>query len=417
MKWYSVILPICLLLTGSCHNTSSPPPPTNGTLQPGADDSRDKDLPKPASPALEYLDQSFPAPENGYAARGFYKRMEGTVGGLPIVMHLHRKAGYQGLDDQPKQTITGFYYYEKYQHPIELIQVVAEDQQNPDNGKIVLGEGTSFEAGQQWTGTLLPNGQFKGTWSDRKSGRRLEFDLVENYPPGSVKLRQYHAGQFYYLNASDPEGQKASCDLSMLYPEDYESDLGQGIIWTIAPAIVNDSVTELGLHPSEMLLAGIAEYKSTLETQISDWGIDNMDHFNALSSRVEVVWNDKERLGLRFFTYTYTGGAHGNYGSEYLNLNLIRGGEIIRLQDVFLPGFEPAVTRELKLAARKQYGTSPNEVMTEPFYEENLEPTENFLLTDKGILFNYVPYEIAAYAIGEIRVFVPFAKLGDVLQE
>ena len=419
MKWYSFILSVLLLLTIACRNqATSTAPPTDTPEQPTQREKPEEEAPEPAAPVSEYLNRSFPAPENGYAVKGFYKRLEGQVGNLPVVMHLHHRAGYQGVSDQPEQMIAGFYYYQKYQQPIELYQVMEESEGTAmGGGKIVLGEETRSDAGQQWTGKFLPDGQFSGTWRDQASGRELEFSLTERYPEGSVKLHQYQAGQFFDLKPADPDGPKASCDLALLYPEDYESDLGQGIIWAILPDIVNDSVTELGLHPMEALLAGIGEYGRELQTQVAEWGIDDMDHFNALSRDVQVVWNDEGRLGLRFFDYSYTGGAHGNYGSGYLNLDLTRGGEALQLTAVFKPGFEKTVTRELRLAARSQYDAPADEVMTSPFHEENLELTDNFLLTNKGILFNYVPYEVAAYAIGEVSIFVPFAKLQEVLKD
>jgi hypothetical protein len=34
-----------------------------------------------------------------------------------------------------------------------------------------------------------------------------------------------------------------------------------------------------------------------------------------------------------------------------------------------------------------------------------------------GVLFVYTPYEIAAYALGEIKVFVPLAAVRPLLRE
>ena len=43
--------------------------------------------------------------------------------------------------------------------------------------------------------------------------------------------------------------------------------------------------------------------------------------------------------------------------------------------------------------------------------------TTNAYLTPGGVLFGYVPYEISAYALGEVSVFVPLAELRPLLRE
>jgi hypothetical protein len=43
--------------------------------------------------------------------------------------------------------------------------------------------------------------------------------------------------------------------------------------------------------------------------------------------------------------------------------------------------------------------------------------TINACLTPGGALFAYVPYEITAYALGEVSVFVPLAELRPLLRE
>jgi hypothetical protein len=46
-----------------------------------------------------------------------------------------------------------------------------------------------------------------------------------------------------------------------------------------------------------------------------------------------------------------------------------------------------------------------------------MQLTTNVCLTPGGGLFGYVPYEISAYALGEVSVFVPLAELRPLLRE
>ncbi|WP_404980203.1 RsiV family protein [Chitinophaga pollutisoli] len=43
-------------------------------------------------------------------------------------------------------------------------------------------------------------------------------------------------------------------------------------------------------------------------------------------------------------------------------------------------------------------------------------PNDNFYLTNKGAVFSFVPYEIAAYAAGQITLFVPWNEIRSVVQ-
>ncbi len=409
-------LTFLLLITTGCHEKDH----SKGASEPSASnraESEDKqNFPEQSNDQVAFLDHLFPAPENGYLSSGYYKRLEGKLHNLPVVMHLIKTRKYEGISDQPFDVVSGFYFYEKYQNPIALLQLRPEVK-NDSEQNLILSEHAQAESQQKWVGVLTNDGIFKGQWEDRVTGKKLSFELSEHYPEGSTRFREYHLGQFKEFAPSQEDGPKASCDFSLLYPENYDSELGYSIIWKILPQITNDSITELNPHPAEALLAESSAYFQNLEQQISEWGIEGMDHFNTLSNSVKVVWNRNNRLGLQFFTYSYTGGAHGNYGSSFVNVDLNKGGEIIQLKDVFRPGFEKPLKLQLQLAARKTYGNPIHEVMTEPFHEDNLEPTENFLLTDKGILFNYVPYEIAAYAVGEVQLFLAYADMPSILLE
>jgi len=86
------------------------------------------------------------------------------------------------------------------------------------------------------------------------------------------------------------------------------------------------------------------------------------------------------------------------------------------INDVFKPGFEATLDAALEKSLRKKFGLAAKAPLTELLFEESFSYTDNFCLTGKGILFNYPPYEIAAYAVGEIKLFVPFSDVKSVLQ-
>jgi Protein of unknown function (DUF3298)/Deacetylase PdaC len=127
---------------------------------------------------------------------------------------------------------------------------------------------------------------------------------------------------------------------------------------------------------------------------------------------VQVLVNTPDLLSLAFMTYNYSGGAHGNYGSSCVSYDLKKKRKIT-LQDIFKPGYEAELKKALNAAAKQALNTQNlNEILFEP----EIEPNENFFLTPGGICFNFTPYEIAAYAYGEIKFYIPFSDLKNIMK-
>lgn len=116
-------------------------------------------------------------------------------------------------------------------------------------------------------------------------------------------------------------------------------------------------------------------------------------------------------LGYAITRASYTGGAHGMYGTECHTYSLNDGFEL-SLADLFseteLQHLD-ALIRE-KIAA--QYNATTDEELTRAgFFPEYIAPTENFLITSTGMAFYYNPYEIGCYALGAVEVSVTLEEL------
>ena len=80
----------------------------------------------------------------------------------------------------------------------------------------------------------------------------------------------------------------------------------------------------------------------------------------------------------------YTGGAHGNYLTTFLNLDL-KTLCPLRLDDLFAAEYQ--------------------------------DPTENFCLGHEGITFHYNIYEIAPYVMGATEITLPWQRISHLLGE
>jgi hypothetical protein len=129
-----------------------------------------------------------------------------------------------------------------------------------------------------------------------------------------------------------------------------------------------------------------------------------------------VLYQRNDLLSLTFFHYNYSGGAHGNYGSTGASYDL-RTGKRLRFDDIFRPEAAQQLPALLGRAVRPLVGLAPGDPLDKQLFVKQMPVTHNVLLTNGGALFIYQPYEIAAYAQGEVRVFLPLAAIRSLLRE
>ena len=105
--------------------------------------------------------------------------------------------------------------------------------------------------------------------------------------------------------------------------------------------------------------------------------------------------------------YSYTGGAHGLGGSEYLTIDMTTH-KVLTLSDIIEQKKLPEV-KELLWSFYTDYGRIKDE---EAFTKKtDFDVSENFYLAHDGIHFIYHEYEIASYAEGEQDLVIPWAWL------
>ncbi|TDN38450.1 DUF3298 domain-containing protein [Hymenobacter sp. UV11] len=129
-----------------------------------------------------------------------------------------------------------------------------------------------------------------------------------------------------------------------------------------------------------------------------------------------VLYQQGNLLSLGFFRYDYSGGAHGNYGTTAASYDL-RTGRRLRYADIFQPAAARQLPALLARAVRPLVGLQANEPLDKQLMVNTIPVTHNVFLTEGGAVFIYQPYEIASYAQGEIRVFLPLSELRPLLRE
>ncbi|HVZ97383.1 MAG TPA: DUF3298 domain-containing protein [Chitinophagaceae bacterium] len=133
-------------------------------------------------------------------------------------------------------------------------------------------------------------------------------------------------------------------------------------------------------------------------------------------TRIMVMYENEKYITLANYNFSYTGGAHGNYGTGLVVLNK-QNGKQVRMADVLNTRGIKLLPAILDKVARLQFGIKNNLPLDQnDFLVKTISPSKNFYITSTGIGFLYAPYEIKSFADGDINLLIPFTALTNYLQ-
>ncbi|NBU28257.1 MAG: DUF3298 domain-containing protein [Caulobacteraceae bacterium] len=122
-------------------------------------------------------------------------------------------------------------------------------------------------------------------------------------------------------------------------------------------------------------------------------------------------------LSMDCYMYQYTGGAHGLGASQYKVLDLTKL-KVISQEGLLTQEGIRALPRLLEKHFRRTWRVKPDTKLEDAgLLVDKIEAeTYNFYITDKAVIFSFAPYEIAAYAYGEVEIPIPFSDLRPYLK-
>lgn len=325
----------------------------------------------------------------------FYKQLKGTLAGQPVTMHLIRSG---------EHAYEGWYFYDKVGDPIQLVN-------QPDSGnKITLLEYSSQDDPNTFYGRLSADGHFTGTWKSAKT--QYDFDLKEDYTQ-AVQFNIFTFSDSVTLFYNNPKSPMGIASASIVWPVGGADEAALNVIKQVIASSGNTNDPELLVKaPVDTFLQF---YKNSRDDADSNALGASWNWSTQTDTRV--VWNEYPLLVLENAEYAYTGGAHGNWGSGFHVIDLSKKKEL-KLNDVFKPGYKVPLSAALAKSFRKKYKLPANEPLDKQFlFSKTIAPNDNFFLTNKGVVFNYTPYEIAAYAVGQITLFIPFEDVKTIVNE
>lgn len=197
---------------------------------------------------------------------------------------------------------------------------------------------------------------------------------------------------------------------------------------SVLHAIQNQILTELfgeaftDMQPDNALAA----YAALNHTQYVQNNLPLVDGFSRRrgSALCEELMLDAAPAGLShgIFSYgadiyTYTGGAHG-MGFYLVKNYSLETGKPIHEEDFMIDDyFKPLCKMLLEAMIHQTENANTERELRKLGYSiEDIVPNDNFFVSEEGITYVYMPYEIAPYALGRTDIFLPWSVLDSLLK-
>ncbi|MCZ4222426.1 RsiV family protein [Pedobacter rhodius] len=341
---------------------------------------------------------------NTELTENFYKRLEGTIAGKQVIMHLQKFNG----------DYNGDYYYDGSWLNLSTDTLIGKDS-------VVLFENSFYDyyfnedakqakISLKWTGI-----GFKGIWESGDKTKKYPVLLDEKYPEGS-----YTFSTGVYQDSVKAFTDKPKSPVAEISFEYLQSKTNNESGKWLDNQLKRISGINLGSLDRAMAFRKIADayfadYKKEIAEQQKN-GPDRgfLEWMNYTSnSQQSLAYNDNGLVVVNFLADAYTGGAHGNYSSTLYCLDVMNKKQMV-LSDVVKINSNTLQTL-LEKNLRKQYNIKPQDKISTVLFDNFLKPNNNFYFNDNGLAFMYNPYEVASYAQGQIVVFIPFTELKPYL--
>ena len=239
----------------------------------------------------------------------------------------------------------------------------------------------------------------------------------------NINFEKYAIDSTYHL-FGDTAKPAIKIHLSMYYPVEYKNlsvlDSLQRLIITSVTTNSNQALRNPEETMRNFIAQKITEYR-LLEKDYESMLLMKDDEPSAsfFNEYLEEESNVFDKDGIFCFStcvYSFTGGAHGLNTIKYTCVDLDNG-SVITGKDLFIDDYESLLSPViLEKLVEMQKVKSPKELEKTGFFDiSDIKPNNNFYLNEKGITFVYNPYEIAAYFIGILEVFIPYEDITAVL--
>lgn len=220
---------------------------------------------------------------------------------------------------------------------------------------------------------------------------------------------------------SDSENPVCNIKLNLEYPiEANKKALLDTLNYVFVETVFGNQYTKLSFIDAskQYVSAYIADYQQ-LNKEFDKDELINSASFNYEEILEDTVYyNSNGFLCYGVKRYSYTGGAHGMsgtscYAMELADFRFLNCDNIF--EDIYIQNISDLIVAQI---VKDRSLKTPSQLSEDGFFSvEEIAPTDNFYFNEQGITWIYNPYEIAVYAIGQIKVTLSWSSIKDYISE
>ncbi|MBL7682453.1 MAG: DUF3298 domain-containing protein [Flavipsychrobacter sp.] len=333
----------------------------------------------------------------------YYKHYSGTIAGQPVVLHMSSNNG----------ALSGSYYYVKQG---KLIGIYLAKDTTIANGYTVSEQAASREDERDASWKIqLKDNAITGKWISADGKQTYDIDLKEEYPAGSYRLAIWSKEDSVRYRDDKPEPVATIYYKLLRAGSGMKNEDAQMLEKLIMHELGADSMNAITVEDcvSKQIENYAKWYKGILDGEPDSMLGESWNNYYS-GVAMDVIINDNDWLVMELSGSEYTGGAHGNYGVSYMNVDMQQK-RVWGIEDVMIVDSNK-LNLLLEQEARRYFAMTAAEKIEERLLTDKILPNGNICITPRGINFVYNPYEIASYADGIIRLFIPFGQIKDLLK-
>ncbi len=203
------------------------------------------------------------------------------------------------------------------------------------------------------------------------------------------------------------------------YPKAYISDKDLEQLNTLLSQLLFEDIYEQGcdiiaIADSANMRIGREMTQNRLPDEETESALNTPIHYN--TTHIKPIYNDRNFLVYCKYNESYTGGAHGIYGSNYYVIYLPEM-RVITVNDIFhIEDSDNIALHLTEQLLKDKNATNQEELYSIGYFDaEDILPTDNFYINNNGITWVYNPYEIGCYAIGDTHITLSFDVISHYL--
>lgn len=129
----------------------------------------------------------------------------------------------------------------------------------------------------------------------------------------------------------------------------------------------------------------------------------------------ELVFQSEQLINVAMRSYQFTGGAHPNSYTAFLNFDR-KTGQPLQWEDILIDSTAFVNLAEQQFRRARQIGSNTSLDQAGFFWGGSFHPPANFSLEENGLRLFYNNYEIAPYALGPTDFVIEYHQLSDVIK-